>query len=107
MLTQETLVEIHVLHRQGKSIRSIARALNVSRNTVRKYLRDIARKAYLSLVKLRRPSSRKRRPGIRQQLQFLQRNLNHIEAMLTEYPLGTPIPLPNWLLRRYWVLPHL
>ena len=27
--------------------------------------------------------------------------------MLTEYPLGTPIPLPNWLLRRYWVLPHL
>ncbi|MBP6057826.1 MAG: helix-turn-helix domain-containing protein [Nitrosomonas sp.] len=34
MLTQEILVEIHVLHRQGKSIRSIARALNVSRNTV-------------------------------------------------------------------------
>ena len=27
--------------------------------------------------------------------------------MLAEYPLGTPIPLPNWLLRRYWVLPHL
>ncbi len=43
MLTQEILVEIHVLHRQGKSTRSIARALNVSRNTVRKYLRDIAR----------------------------------------------------------------
>lgn len=43
MLTQEILVEIHVLHRQGKSIRSIARALNVSRNTVRKYLRDIGR----------------------------------------------------------------
>jgi hypothetical protein len=69
--------------------------------------REIARKAYLSLVKLRRPSNRKRRAGIRQQLQFLQRNLNHIEEMLTEYPLGTPIPLPNWLLRRYWVLPHL
>ena len=43
MLTQEILVEIHVLHRQGKSIRSIAKALNVLRNTVRKYLRDIAR----------------------------------------------------------------
>jgi len=69
--------------------------------------RKIARKAYLSLVKLRRPSNRKRRAGIRQQLQFLYRNLNHIEAMLTEYPPGTPIPLPNWLLRRYWVLPHL
>ena len=69
--------------------------------------REIARKAYLSLVKLRRSSNKKRRAGIRQQLQFLQRNLNHIEETLTEYPLGTPIPLPNWLLRHYWVLPHL
>jgi transposase len=36
-------VEIHVLHRQGKSIRTIAKELNVSRNTVRRYLRDIAK----------------------------------------------------------------
>lgn len=43
MLTQESLVEIHVLHRQGQSIRAIARALQVSRNTVRKYLREIAK----------------------------------------------------------------
>lgn len=43
MLTQELLVEIHVLHRQGQSIRAIAKTLNVSRNTVRKYLRDIAK----------------------------------------------------------------
>jgi len=43
MLTQELLVEIHVLHRQGLSIRAIAKTLNVSRNTVRKYLRDIAK----------------------------------------------------------------
>jgi len=27
--------------------------------------------------------------------------------MLTKYPHGPPIPLANWLLRRYWVLPHL
>lgn len=43
MLTQESLVEIHVLHRQGHSIRAIAKRLDVSRNTVRRYLRDIAR----------------------------------------------------------------
>lgn len=43
MLTQETLVEIHVLHRQGLSIRRIAKELNVSRNTVRCYLKDIHR----------------------------------------------------------------
>ncbi len=41
MLTQERLVEIHVLHRQGQSIRAIAHQLGVSRNTVRRYLRDL------------------------------------------------------------------
>jgi len=42
MLTQEYVVEIHVLRRQGKSIREIAKELNVSRNTVRRYLRDLS-----------------------------------------------------------------
>ncbi len=83
-----------------------AKSNRVQRKKPRTY-REIARKAYLSLVKLRRPSNRKRRAGIRQQLQFLQRDLKHIEEMLTEYPHGTPIPIPNGLLRRYWVLPHL
>jgi transposase len=35
----ETVVEIKVLARQGKTIRQIARELGVSRNTVRRYLR--------------------------------------------------------------------
>jgi transposase len=39
MLVAEEAVEIRVLSRQGKSIREIARMLNVSRNTVRRYLR--------------------------------------------------------------------
>jgi len=69
--------------------------------------RAVARKAYLSVAKLKRPSNKRRRAGIRQQLQFLRRNLGHIEIMLTAYPYGTSLPLPNWLLRRYWVLPHL
>lgn len=43
MLTQELLVEIHVLHRQGRSIRQIAKTLSVSRNTFRRYLRDVAK----------------------------------------------------------------
>lgn len=33
-------MEIHVLHRQGQSIRSIARKLNLSRNTVRAHLKQ-------------------------------------------------------------------
>ena len=39
MLVAEEAVEIRVLRRQGKSIREIARVLEVSRNTVRRYLR--------------------------------------------------------------------
>lgn len=40
MLGQEGFVEIQVLHRQGMSIKGIARELDISRNTVRKYLRS-------------------------------------------------------------------
>ena len=39
MLVAEEAVEIRVLRRQGKTIREIARLLEVSRNTVRRYLR--------------------------------------------------------------------
>jgi transposase len=40
MLTQERLVEIHVLETQGLSIRAIGCKLDVSLNTVRRYLRE-------------------------------------------------------------------
>jgi len=39
MLTGEEVLEIRILHRQGRSIHAIARDLKVSRETVRKYLR--------------------------------------------------------------------
>ena len=42
MLTKETKMEISILSRRGESIRGIARALGISRNTVRKYLRGEA-----------------------------------------------------------------
>lgn len=40
MLTQEQAVEVRVMHRQGRSVRSIAKELGCSRNTVRRYLRE-------------------------------------------------------------------
>lgn len=50
MLTQELSVEIRVLARQGMSIRAIAQQLRVSRNTVRKYLRQTTLPHYTCLV---------------------------------------------------------
>ena len=69
--------------------------------------RQQARKAYLSIVKQRRPGRKPLRRGIKQQLQYLRRNLGHIEILLAYWPQGTRLPLPTWLLRRYWVLPYL
>ena len=40
MVGMEAALEIRVLHRHGKDIREIARETGVSRNTVRRYLRD-------------------------------------------------------------------
>jgi len=40
MLTQEQAVEIRVMARRGEPVRSIARQLGCSRNTVRRYLRE-------------------------------------------------------------------
>lgn len=44
--------------------------------------RKLARKAYLSISKQRRPSRKLRRKGIRQQLNYLGRNLRHIDALI-------------------------
>jgi hypothetical protein len=68
--------------------------------------REKARKDYLAVAKQKRPSAKVRRRGIKQQLQYLRRNLGHIERLLAYWPEGTPIPLPRWLLYRYWVIQH-
>ncbi len=65
-----------------------------------------ARKAYLAIAKQRRPSGKVRRHGIKQQLQYLRRNLGHIEQLLGYWPEGSRLPLPRWLLYRYWVIQH-
>jgi IS5 family transposase len=69
--------------------------------------REKARSAYLAIAKQRRPGNKLLRKGIRQQCQYVRRNLGHIEALLTHWPEGTKLPLPNWLLHRYWVIQHL
>lgn len=46
MLTREQAVEIQVLARQGQSARQIARELGISKNTVKRYLREPERSGY-------------------------------------------------------------
>lgn len=69
--------------------------------------REKARKAYLASAKQRRPSGKVRRRGIKQQVQYLRRNLGHIDDLLEHWPAGSPLSLPRWLLYRYWVIQHL
>ena len=74
-------------------------------NKPRTYRRK-ARAAYLAIAKQKRPGRKTLRRGIKQQLQYLRRNLGHIEQLLTPIPVGQPLPLPGWLLHRYWVIQH-
>jgi len=73
MLVAEESVEIRVLSRQGKSIREIGRMLEVSRNTVRRYLRGDGLPHY----------ERETRPG----------KLDHYKQYIAErVRAGRPIP---------------
>ena len=69
--------------------------------------RQKARQAFLAVAKKRRPGGKVLRRAIKQQLQYLRRNLGHIERLMDTWPMGTPIPLPRWLMHRYWVIQHL
>ncbi|MCP4937281.1 MAG: IS5/IS1182 family transposase, partial [bacterium] len=68
--------------------------------------REKARTEYLAIAKQKRPSAKARRRAIKQQLQYLRRNLGHIEQLLSHWPEGSPLPLARWLLYRYWVIQH-
>lgn len=65
-----------------------------------------ARKLYLNAVKNKRPSKKLRRRGIREQLQFIRRNLKHIDKLLDDVGCP-PFPLPCKLQRQYWIVQHL
>lgn len=63
-----------------------------------------ARREYLAIATKRNNSKRKIRKAIKGQLQYVGRNLRHIEHLLSYFEQGVRLPLPNWLLRRYWVI---
>ncbi|NBT63557.1 MAG: IS5/IS1182 family transposase, partial [Planctomycetia bacterium] len=68
--------------------------------------RKIARSAYLAIVKQRRPGPKKIRKGVKEQLQYLQRNLATVESLLNERS-NPAIPLSPKKLKQYWVIQHI
>jgi hypothetical protein len=64
-----------------------------------------ARKAYLALAKQRRPGTGKRLRGIRQQLQYLRRNLGHVEKLL-DLVADESKALSFKQRRQYWIIQH-
>lgn len=63
--------------------------------------RQQARKRYLNLAKNKKPAKRLLRQGIRQQLQYLRRNLAHIDGLLDAFE---EFPLSARKQRQYWVI---
>ena len=68
--------------------------------------RQRARKAYLNISKRKRPGSKLIRKGIREQLQYIRRDLQYITTMLDSLmpDAGTAFPLNQRLQRQYWVI---
>lgn len=67
--------------------------------------RKRARKEYLGFAKLRKKTQKRRRAAIKAQLQYLRRDIGHVEWMLGQVE-GTAIPLEYKLLRQYWIIQH-
>lgn len=68
--------------------------------------RTKARQDFLAIAKQRKPAKNARRRALKQQLQYLRRNLGHLDQMLSGWQANEPSPLPKRLLKAYWVIQH-
>lgn len=67
--------------------------------------RQAARKKYLAVVKRRNVNWKIKRQGIKEQLQYVRRNLKHINGLLDKLE-TSEIPLSPSMLRKYWIIQH-
>jgi len=67
--------------------------------------RRVARKNYLNLAKKKKPGKKNLRRGLRQQLQYVRRNLRYIYELLGNVG-SAPFPLPHQQQRQYWIIQH-
>lgn len=67
--------------------------------------RRVARKNYLNLAKKKKPGKKNLRRGLRQQLQYIRRNLRYIGELLESIG-SASFPLPHQQQRQYWIIQH-
>jgi len=65
--------------------------------------RRVARRKYLAVAKQRKKSGKQVRKAVRQQLQYVKRNLGHLDRLLDALP-GAPIPLSRAAYRQLLVI---
>jgi IS5 family transposase len=75
-----------LLNEARENTEALIDALHTSGETKPRTYRKRAHKDYLKLVRCRKPGAKKIRKCIGQQLRYLRRNLNTIEAMQTAHP---------------------
>jgi len=70
--------------------------------------RQCARKDYLAIAKRKKAGGKLIRRGIRQQLQYVRRNLGHMDRLLDALmpEPGMAFPLNRRLQRQYWIIQH-
>lgn len=69
--------------------------------------RQIARSDYLGIVKQKKPKYKTIRKGIRQQLQYLRRNIKYIHGLLDTLADETNPPLKYKHMRQLWIIKQL
>jgi hypothetical protein len=93
--------DLNLLNKSREITEGIIDTLHNSGDKKPRTYRQNARKFYLRVAQNRNPSKKTIRKGIGKQLNYLKRNIGHIERMLDNY---STFPLSNKLQKQYWVI---
>jgi len=93
--------DLNLLNKSREITEAIIDELHVSGQNKPRTYRQKARKQYLQVAQNRNPSRKTIHKGIGKQLNFLRRNIKHIEAMLDSYSI---FPLSVKQQKQYWVI---
>jgi IS5 family transposase len=93
--------DLNLLNKSREITESIIDELHIVGQKKPRTYRQKARKEYLQVAQNRNPSRKTIRKGIGKQLNFVRRNVKHIESMLDTYSV---FPLSKRDQKQYWVI---